>query len=428
MRLPLYIVKTAGTKSWFVPHALEFLGGWRPKTIVEPFAGSGVVGLSLLHEGCAERLVLAENDKDYLAFWRAALGDSNFCYRVSKWTERVLYLPFEQQQPFVDASLERMKEQDPGFWILLQSRMGYNGKKRGGFMTEKNRGGIQCRWPRTLDASLDLLYSLRNKITVVEDGFEALVAFDSEDSYAFVDPTYTMTKKCPGHKIYAEVAIDHDKLLSMLAIWKGCWQLTYNDSPATREVLTPFVNSMTGNLKQKRLLMSSGSGNGGSKKKWEFVISRVPLASGEGMSDPAKSDWRYWLTPPDLYEKLDAEFHFDFDPCPCPRPEDYDGLVADWGQSTYCNPPFRKKDSLHGGPTAFVRKGISEAQKGKTVVFALPAQSYIGLLIEARAEFRCAGRVRWLEAESKKPCPSPSPIVLAVLRPPGRVQEPKSSE
>jgi len=292
MRLPLYIVKTPGTKSWFVPHALEFLGGWRPKTALEPFVGSGIVTLSLLYEGFTERLVLAEKDEHYHAFWRAALSDSNFSYRVSKWTERVLDLPFEKQRPFVEASLKRMKAQDPGFWILLRSRVGFNGKKVGGFMTETHRGGIRCRWPRSLACSLDLLYTLRKKITLLRDGFEALVAFDSEDSYAFVDPTYTMTKKCPGHKIYGEVGIDHHKLLSMLAIWKGRWQLTYNDSPATREVLTPFVNSMTGNVKQKRLLMSGGSGNGGSKKKWEFMISRVPLASGEGMSDSAKSDCR----------------------------------------------------------------------------------------------------------------------------------------
>jgi len=157
MRLPLYIIKTGGSKSWFVPRAREFLRDWKPRIIVEPYAGSCIVGLSLLNEGYAERLVLAEKDEDYLAFWSAALNDPNFSYRVAKWTEQVLDLPFEQQKPFVEASLERMKEDDPGLWILLRSRVGFNGKKVGGCMTEKNRGGILCRWPRNLDGSLDLL-------------------------------------------------------------------------------------------------------------------------------------------------------------------------------------------------------------------------------------------------------------------------------
>jgi site-specific DNA-adenine methylase len=421
MRLPLFIIKTAGTKSWLVGYALEFLGNWYPKTIVEPFAGSCVLGLSLLNEGFTERLVLAEKDTDYRAFWKIALSDPGFSYRVAKWTEHVFDRPFSQQRPFVEASLERMKAQDPGFWILLRSRVGFNGRKVGGFMTEHGRGGILCRWPRSLAASLDLLYTLRRKITILLDGFEALVEFNSQDAYAFIDPPFTLTKKCPGHQLYEEPLIDHHALLSLAMNWKGRLQLIYNDSRATREFLGPFVNGMTGTVKQKRLLMNSGSGKGGSKKKWELLISRVPSGAGEGAGGTAEETARrYWLTPPDLYEKLDAEFHFDFDPCPYPRPDAYDGLEVEWGQSTYCNPSFRKKDSPRGGPTAFVRKGILEAQKGKTVVFALPAQSYIGRLIEAGAELRFAGRVKWLEADSKKPCPSPSPIVLAILRPRGR--------
>lgn len=47
----------------------------------------------------------------------------------------------------------------------------------------------------------------------------------------------------------------------------------------------------------------------------------------------------YWLTPPDLYAQLDAEFHFDFDPCPFPKPDDFDGLTCEWGQRNYVNPP-----------------------------------------------------------------------------------------
>lgn len=131
--------------------------------------------------------------------------------------------------------------------------------------------------------------------------------------------------------------------------------------------------------------------------------------------DSAKK--RYWLTPPEVYKKLDDEFHFDYDPCPCPVPEGHNALEVEWGQTSYVNPPFRKHDGIDGrGPTAFVRKAIEENKKGKTVVLMIPVQSYVNLLIEAGAELRSAGRVKWLEADTKEPCKSPSPIGCFILR------------
>jgi hypothetical protein len=131
--------------------------------------------------------------------------------------------------------------------------------------------------------------------------------------------------------------------------------------------------------------------------------------------EPNKAE-RYWLTPPDLYRRLDAEFHFDFDPCPYPRPDGYDALKVSWGQSNYCNPPFRRTDGNRDGPTAFVRKAIAEQAQGKSTVLLIPAQSYINLLIKAGAELRYGGRTRFLEVDSKEPLPGPSPTILAVLR------------
>jgi hypothetical protein len=125
---------------------------------------------------------------------------------------------------------------------------------------------------------------------------------------------------------------------------------------------------------------------------------------------------RYWLTPPEIYRALDEEFHFDFDPCPCPRPENYNGLEVPWGKSNFINPPFRTKDSPLGGPTAFVHKAISEAKKGNGSVLLLPCQSYVMLLADAGAEIRSAGRIKWLEADTKEPCKSPSPICTFILR------------
>lgn len=128
---------------------------------------------------------------------------------------------------------------------------------------------------------------------------------------------------------------------------------------------------------------------------------------------------RYWLVPPAVYGPLHAEFGFDFDPCPYPLPDGYNGLAVPWGNVNYVNPPFRKKDSPFGGPTAFVRKAIEEQQRGNTTVLLIPVQSYVNLLLQAGAELRSAGRVAWLDADTGAPMPNPSPTLCAVLRPNG---------
>jgi len=111
----------------------------------------------------------------------------------------------------------------------------------------------------------------------------------------------------------------------------------------------------------------------------------------------AKDGKHYWLTPKDLYTKLDQEFHFDFDPCPYPRPKNFDGLKIPWGSSSYVNPPFE------GGVTKWVRKAIAEYEKDKKVVFVFPVDKWVHYFMLAGAEFRSLGDVRWLSTEENKP-------------------------
>jgi hypothetical protein len=118
---------------------------------------------------------------------------------------------------------------------------------------------------------------------------------------------------------------------------------------------------------------------------------------GQGVElEYIKDGKNYWLTPPDLMEELQAEFAFDFDACPYPRPDGFDGLTVDWGNSTYVNPPFAK-------PTAWVRKAIEENKKGKRVVFVFPTHKWIQMLLEAGAEIRNLGDVKWCSIEDGQP-------------------------
>ncbi|MDR1885006.1 MAG: phage N-6-adenine-methyltransferase, partial [Synergistaceae bacterium] len=125
---------------------------------------------------------------------------------------------------------------------------------------------------------------------------------------------------------------------------------------------------------------------------------------------------RYWLTPPDVYAALDAEFCFDFDPCPHPRPGGFNGLAVPWGASNYVNPPFCRKDAPEGGPSAFARKAIAERALGRTSVIILPVPNSIGLLLEAGAEIRYGGQIRWLDADTRKPCGVARRQLVAVLK------------
>ena len=113
----------------------------------------------------------------------------------------------------------------------------------------------------------------------------------------------------------------------------------------------------------------------------------------------------YWLTPPDLYAQLDAEFNFDFDPCPYPLPDGFDGLTCEWGRSSYVNPPFGSIMHLgkKKGATAWARKAIQEHQKGKTVVLVYPIDKWV-LMMAAEigiADIRNLGDVRWLATEDR---------------------------
>ena len=118
----------------------------------------------------------------------------------------------------------------------------------------------------------------------------------------------------------------------------------------------------------------------------------------------------YWLTPPDLMNKLEKRFgKFDFDPCPYPLPDGFDGLTCEWGKRNYVNPPFgsimhqgpNDKKPKKKGPTAWMRKAIEEANKGKFVLIVYPVDKWILMMAEAVGANNIInlGDVKWCAIE-----------------------------
>jgi hypothetical protein len=80
----------------------------------------------------------------------------------------------------------------------------------------------------------------------------------------------------------------------------------------------------------------------------------------------------HWKTPDYFYEPLNEKYDFNFDPCPLYA--DFDGLVIEWGERNFVNPPYSRKLK-----EAFVKKGIEESKKGKLCVFLLPVSTSTAL-------------------------------------------------
>jgi hypothetical protein len=122
----------------------------------------------------------------------------------------------------------------------------------------------------------------------------------------------------------------------------------------------------------------------------------------------------YWLTPPDVMATLELQYGpFDFDPCPYPLPQGFDGLTCEWGQRNYCNPPFGSiwhqgaddKKPRKKGPTAWMRKAVLEASKGKFVLIVYPVDKWVLMMAEATGATNIInlGDIKWCSTEDGLP-------------------------
>jgi phage N-6-adenine-methyltransferase len=142
------------------------------------------------------------------------------------------------------------------------------------------------------------------------------------------------------------------------------------------------------------------------------------MAISNALFSSRRTDWE---TPDDLFERLDAEFHFTQDACATRTntkvpgsfitPEE-DALTMMWGDVVWCNPPYGRDIGL------WMRKARMEAEAGSTVVVLAHArtdtkwwhENVEGLASEVRF---IRGRVKFKGGRSRAPFPS----AIIVYRP-----------
>ena len=224
-----------GGKTWLIPHIRHWLEGIepRPKLLVEPFAGGGIVSLTAVMEGLVDRCLMVELDRDVAAFWHAALRyGPELCEKVRE---------FQPTREAVEALSRKIPSNvlEHGFQTLVLNRT-----RRGGILAPgaslsrygESGKGVASRWyPETLVRRLSDIAPQLDRIGFCEaDGMvmlQNLLGRLGGDCVMFVDPPYTAGGKRAGKRLYAHNVIDHARLFELLADATCDFLMTYDRAP-----------------------------------------------------------------------------------------------------------------------------------------------------------------------------------------------------
>ena len=226
-----------GGKTWLVPEVRKWLMASKrtPSVFVEPFAGGAMAGLTVAAENLAEHVVLSELDEDVAAVWQTIFAGTDADVR---WLSKRI--------TGFDVTLENVRKVLNGKPISNKARalrtIIKNRMQRGGIMAagaglvkEGEAGrGLMSRWyPETLAARIEVLRSMRGRVTFEHaDAFAVIHAFaDDANAFFFVDPPYTAGGKNAGKRLYTHNVIDHEGLFALMASVQGSVMMTYDDAP-----------------------------------------------------------------------------------------------------------------------------------------------------------------------------------------------------
>jgi DNA adenine methylase len=228
-----------GGKTWLVPRIRQWLVSLpeKPHEFVEPFAGGGIVGLTVAFERLASHVTMVELDEDVASVWKVILNNE------ARWLADKI-VTFDLNPESVRSKLAEsptdLKER--AFQTILRNRI-----YRGGILAPgsgivkygENGKGIKSRWyPATLYKRILDIETVKNRIHFIEgDGLKVLREMSHRsDTVFFIDPPYTAAGKKAGTRLYKYSDIDHDMLFTISDSLKGNFLMTYDSNNAVVEL------------------------------------------------------------------------------------------------------------------------------------------------------------------------------------------------
>ena len=228
-----------GGKTWFVPTFRNWMAqiSPKPRILVEPFAGGGIISLTALFENLVERVVMVELDDEIAAVWQSIVnGDA-------KWlANRVLAFDLTKEAVIQEITKRPKTQREKAFQTILKNRTLHGGilAEGSGFIKYGENGkGIRSRWyPATLAKRLVNLDHVAHRIDFrCEDGLKATQEFASRsDVVYFIDPPYTAGGKKAGKRLYKHYEIDHERLFIICKSVRGDFLITYDNADEVKSM------------------------------------------------------------------------------------------------------------------------------------------------------------------------------------------------
>lgn len=220
-----------GGKTWFVPRFREWVKSRpkKPKVLVEPFVGGGIISLTAAAENLVDAVVMVEKDPEVAAVWQTIVSGEG------DWLANRI-VSFEMTLDNAIAEIEKKPEsvREMAFQTIVKNRTFHGGilAMGSGFLKHGENGrGVLSRWyPTTLAKRIREIGVIRRKLTFIQgDAFEVLREYETrKTAIHFIDPPYTAGGKKAGSRLYTHWELNHDDLFSSCERLKGEFLLTYD--------------------------------------------------------------------------------------------------------------------------------------------------------------------------------------------------------
>jgi len=228
-----------GGKTWFVPTFRRWMARMNPKPrmLVEPFAGGGIISLTALFENLVERAVMVELDDEVASVWESVVsGDAEWL------ANRILRFRMTREAVLQELKKTPATTREKAFQTILKNRT-----LHGGILAEgsrfirygENGKGIRSRWyPVTLAKRLLNLNHVASRIDFrCDDGLKVMLQLaGNADAVYFIDPPYTAGGKRAGRRLYKHYDLDHERLFTTCESLKGDFLMTYDDAEEVKEM------------------------------------------------------------------------------------------------------------------------------------------------------------------------------------------------